>query len=307
VITLNSADQVTLVRAYCLFAPVAAVLMLWLRARPDRRAGAAVLLACVWQLPSLVALHLLADHFGWWAYEAEGGLFLGFPVDLYLGWVTTWGALPALVSLVWPRVALWQVVVGAIGLDVLAMPLASSVLRLSETWLLGEAVGVALCLVPAQLLARWTAAATHLAARATLQAVCFSLFFLGLLTSVILEATGQSAAWQALLARPAWQLGGAVQVLALPAALGLSAAQEFATRGGGTPLPYDPPSKLVTSGPYAYVANPMQLAMALLFICWGLLLGSGWVVAAAVVCGAYSQGIANWDEQNDLPQRFGAP
>ena len=88
----------------------------------------------------------------------------------------------------------------------------------------------------------------------------------------------------------------ALQILAVPAVLGISAVCEFARRGGGTPVPFDPPKRLVTTGPYAYIANPMQTAMTLVFLGWGALLGSWWVMAAAAMAIVYSAGIAAWDE-----------
>lgn len=42
--------------------------------------------------------------------------------------------------------------------------------------------------------------------------------------------------------------------------LGAWAAVELFRKGDGTPLPLDPTRKLVTTGPYAYVRNPMQLS-----------------------------------------------
>ena len=87
--------------------------------------------------------------------------------------------------------------------------------------------------------------------------------------------------------------------------LGISAVCEFARRGGGTPVPFDPPKRLVTTGPYAYIANPMQTAMTLVFLGWGALLGSWWVIAAAAMAIVYSAGIAAWDEGEDLRARFG--
>ena len=43
-------------------------------------------------------------------------------------------------------------------------------------------------------------------------------------------------------------------------------AMEFALRGEGTPAPFDPPRRLVISGLYRWVRNPMYLGMALMLI-----------------------------------------
>ncbi|HYL64290.1 MAG TPA: isoprenylcysteine carboxylmethyltransferase family protein [Candidatus Methylomirabilis sp.] len=40
----------------------------------------------------------------------------------------------------------------------------------------------------------------------------------------------------------------------------------FAVRGKGTPLPLDPPKKLVVEGPYRVVRNPMYWAVALVML-----------------------------------------
>ena len=92
-------------------------------------------------------------------------------------------------------------------------------------------------------------------------------------------------------------------VLALP---GVAAVMEFAGRGLGTPIPYDPPQRLVTSGVYRYCANPMQMSCCVVMLAWAAVLRNGWLVLAAVVSAVYSVGIATWDEGADLEQRFGA-
>jgi hypothetical protein len=61
----------------------------------------------------------------------------------------------------------------------------------------------------------------------------------------------------------------------------------------------------VTSGPYAYVRNPMQLVAALFFIPIAVWCGSGWLAAGALVSFAYAEGFASWDESEDLGNRFG--
>ncbi|MCI0355579.1 MAG: hypothetical protein L0099_11160 [Acidobacteria bacterium] len=243
-------------------------------------------------------LHVLAERFGWWRFEVSGGLFLGMPVDLYVGWTLLWGAIPVLA---FPRLHLALVVTIMLGVDLLLMPASRPVVQLGGMWLIGEAVALVLCLIPAQLLARWTRDDRCLAARAGLQVVAFGGLMLGVLPAAILEITGGS--WRPLLDRPLWQNALGFQLMALPVVLGASAVQEFVERGDGTPVPYDPPKRLVTSGVYAYLTNPMQVAMTLLLTGWGLLLGSVWVASAGLMGLAYSVGLAAWDEGHDLAAR----
>jgi len=42
----------------------------------------------------------------------------------------------------------------------------------------------------------------------------------------------------------------------------------------GTPVPFNPPSKLVTTGPYAYTRNPMLTGVFFLLFGFGILFGS---------------------------------
>lgn len=288
------------IRALGLLLPAALTWCLYLWRKPDGRAAAGALLASVWNLPTLLCLHLLAAHFGWWRFQAQGGLFFGFPVDLYTGWALLWGAIPALA---FPRLQLLLLITVMLSADLLLMPASEPVVELGRWWLIGEACALGLCLLPAQLLARWTRRGDHLSGRATLQVVAFSALMLWLLPSVIMEQTGGS--WRAFLNRPMWMNSLGVQLLCVPALLGLSAVQEFVTRGRGTPVPYDPPMQLVTSGLYAYVSNPMQLAMCLMLAGWGFMLQSLWVAAAGVMAFVYCAGLAAWDEGGDLSKRYG--
>src|ERR1700741_4558110 len=54
------------------------------------------------------------------------------------------------------------------------------------------------------------------------------------------------------------QFAGAV-LAGAGGALALWCVLTFATRGRGTPAPFDPPRVLVVGGPYRYVRNPMYL------------------------------------------------
>jgi protein-S-isoprenylcysteine O-methyltransferase Ste14 len=72
-------------------------------------------------------------------------------------------------------------------------------------------------------------------------------------------------------------------VVTLGAAGALWCVLVFAVLGKGTPLPLDPPRRLVVRGPYRFVRNPMYLAAA------AALLGAALYYASAVLA-AYAAG-----------------
>jgi hypothetical protein len=88
--------RVATVRFMGLYVPVIAAFLLAFLRLHRKRIFPAALLGFVWTLPSLLAVQLLNLHFGWWRFNALGGLFRGMPVDLYLGWAVLWGILPIL-------------------------------------------------------------------------------------------------------------------------------------------------------------------------------------------------------------------
>jgi protein-S-isoprenylcysteine O-methyltransferase Ste14 len=293
-------DRYLLVRAASLYIIVMLTIGVCAWRRPSTRDVSGAVLATLWNLPTLLALHLAAARLGWWRFDADGGLLLGMPVDLYLSWAWMWGAG---VALAMPRAPLLIVVMTALAVDLVLMPAASPVLQLGPAWLTGEAAGIIAALVPGQLLARWTARQERLGARVVLQAVAFAGLVFFILPAVAIEGSGSR--WLNPLDRPLWQLSIVFQVLAVPAVVGLTAVQEFATRGFGTPVPFDPPKRLVTTGIYAYVRNPMALSAVVLLLLSGLVLHNLWVSAAGVMAHLYSIGLAGWDEDEDLRHRFG--
>ena len=293
-------DPYLVVRAGSLYVAVLLTAAAWMWRRPGRRAFSGAVLAWFWNLPAVLALHLAADRLGWWNMKADGGVLLGMPVDVYLSWAWLWGAVPALA---FPSLPIVLVAAIALAFDLALMPAAAPVLRLGPAWLIGEGIGLALCLIPSQLLARWTVRDARLAGRAALQVVTFSGLLLFVLPAVAIDVSG--GAWLNPVDRPVWQISLWVQLLMVPAIVGLSAVQEFVTRGGGTPVPFDPPQRLVVTGPYAYVRNPMQLSAVVLLALLGLFLRNPWVAAAGIMAHLYSTGIAGWDEDEDLRRRFG--
>ena len=295
---MNEADWT---RAGALYVPVVLALLAGTLQKRRPRQFAACLVSGLWVLSSLLAVQRLNEWAGWWSYPDAGILFRRMPLELYLGWVVLWGLVP---QLAFPRLAIGWSAAMMIAADLIAMPMCTAVVRLGPRWLLGEAAAVALVLVPALCIARWTLEDTHLLQRATMQVVTSGMVFLFLLPELVF-ALRPGMGWGALLLLPSWKRQLGLQAIVLLAVPGVGAVVEFAERGLGTPIPYDPPKRLVTSGIYRYCANPMQLSCGLVMFAWAVLLRNGWMALAAGVSIVYSAGIAEWDEGEDLASRFG--
>jgi protein-S-isoprenylcysteine O-methyltransferase Ste14 len=55
-------------------------------------------------------------------------------------------------------------------------------------------------------------------------------------------------------------------VVVIGAVIGVPCVLSFAWRGLGTPAPFDPPRKLVVTGPYRWVRNPMYVGMGIVML-----------------------------------------
>ena len=190
-------DRYLVVRATALYITVVSTGVVWAWRRPTTRAVSGAMLAFIWNLPAVLLLSLAAARFGWWHFEARGGLLLGMPVDVYLAWAWLWGAIPALA---FPSLPLSLVILLALAADLVLMPSAAPVVRLGSAWLVGEAIGLAVGLVPGQLLARWTTRDRHLVQRALLQVLAFTGLLLLVLPAIVIEGSGSS--WESPMARP---------------------------------------------------------------------------------------------------------
>ncbi|PWU52424.1 hypothetical protein DLJ46_03020 [Micromonospora globispora] len=270
------------------------------RLERDRGARAAALLAFVAAAVGIAALNGAARRYGWYVFAPARGAYRGMPVDLWIGWAALWGPVPVLLRRVLPLPL-------ALGLllwvDVVAMPALHPLVRLGPHWLVGEVVGLFAVALPAQLLGRFCADRRHLRARTLLQVALFTALLLWFVPSVAFELGDGS--WARLTALPPSVALVVAQVALLVATPALTAVREFAARGGGTPYPWDPPGRLVTTGPYAYLANPMQLSAVALVLLTALVTRSVTLLLAAGAGVAFSAAVARPHEKYDLDTRYG--
>jgi protein-S-isoprenylcysteine O-methyltransferase Ste14 len=79
----------------------------------------------------------------------------------------------------------------------------------------------------------------------------------------------------------------------------------FVAQGRGTPAPIAPTERLVVTGPYRYVRNPMYLAVLAAIVGQALVLWQGVLLTyAAVVCASFVAFVKAYEEPT-LARRFG--
>ncbi|TCR70282.1 methyltransferase [Bosea sp. BK604] len=265
-----ASEFVGLARAALLLGPALLSMLLLILIRSTPRQATAVMLAALWQLPALLLLNLVATLMGWWRFQEDAAAVLGLPIDLWLGWSLWWGPVAVLAS---RKLPWWLVVAGMVAADLVSMPLLKPLVVLGEHWLIGEAAAVLFVLLPALVLARLTEADERPVLRTCFHGLGWGGYMLLVLPACVLAWEGRDYLDALAQASPLrWGLALAVGLPSL--LIGWAAAHEFALVGRGTPVPYDPPKRVVTSGPYATIANPMQVTSALVMASQALLVGS---------------------------------
>lgn len=104
---------------------------------------------------------------------------------------------------------------------------------------------------------------------------------------------------------PALRISGAALALAGFASL-LESFTRFAVRGRGTPAPVAPPTRLVISGQYRHVRNPMYLAILALVVGQGMVFGNVSLLAYAAVLWILFHAWVVWYEEPKLVRQFGS-
>lgn len=289
--TLADDALIALYRAGLLLLPCLAAAVLLVAVKPTPREAAAAMVAFLWQLPALLVLHLLATALGWWSFAHAGrNALLGMPIDVWIGWAVWWGPVAALLS---QRVPIGAIVVAAALVDAVAMPLLAPLVVLAPGWFAGEVPALAIGLVPGLLAARMTRDDRLPHLRAAFHMLGWGGYLFLVIPACILAYEGSSL--RALYEPPAgaadWALLAALASLTF---VGIMATVEFAVVGSGTPIPLDPPKRVVTSGPYAFLANPMQVISAALMALLALRAGSWGMALAAGMFLVFDGVYASW-------------
>lgn len=282
-----------------LIGPICLVVFMTFVRRTSTRAKIGGLFALLYGVPVIFITHSIAVHFGWWRYGWDVLMLDGLPVDIIIGGAILFG--PGL-YFTFPKVGPLMICLPIIiGLHATVFSSLEPLVYAGPFWFAGVVFVFVTAHIPAIYLANWTAEDRHLPLRCALLAIMTGGMILAVLPALIMQAMGGE--W-ALSERPIWSTIVAALFIGLASVVGLSANQMLCLQGGGTPIPLDPTKRLVRSGIYAYVSNPMQLSAALIWIILGLYLQNVWIVAAAGMAWVFVQGMVRWHHRNDLLARF---
>ena len=284
--------------ASMLYLPVVLGGLLWLLYRPCVKVTGALTLSRLWNIVTLYLINILAIKAGWWEFGPSEIQLGSVPLLPLFGWAIIWGICFPLI----PTQHGTALVLLAVVADLLFMPLLAPLVILKSTWLVGELVAITFAFIPGLLMYRWTVLKRTIWGRVVGQSVIFGFLIIYLLPVLIFElAEGKPLT----IPTKSWILATfQIQLMLGFAGLGVLAVIEFVKRGHGTPVPFDPPKRLVTSGPYAYLINPMQFSIAGFLLCYGWFLESWIIAASSPMVILYGIGFANPSESADLTTRF---
>lgn len=101
-----------------------------------------------------------------------------------------------------------------------------------------------------------------------------------------------------------WRAAGAALLVA-GASLYAWCARDFARRGRGTPAPIDAPKRLVATGPYRFVRNPMYLGVLAAMLGWACWYADARIALYAACFAALFHGVVVVYEEPALRRAFG--
>jgi protein-S-isoprenylcysteine O-methyltransferase Ste14 len=279
--------------------------MVWLLSQSslltERKRNAAIVGGLIYVLAATTA-ELILTHLGISRYVFANYVYQGVPLDVELCYAAVWGTgLCLMWESAWPLIRpllFLSAVALASVFDQWGLRTGNLLAAPAANWIYYD-VGLHTLLPGLALYFYYLVDENRgLTLRCVTYALGYFLLFYFLLPSLILSVT--QTEWSLSVERWRW----VILAMAVSAVPGGWAAGQYAVSGRGTPLPLDPTSRLIVTGPYAFVRNPMQLSFALMAVTWAVASLSIYLAIYAVVLVAGMQYMRNLEE-DDLHRRFG--
>jgi protein-S-isoprenylcysteine O-methyltransferase Ste14 len=173
------------------------------------------------------------------------------------------------------------------------MPNLTPLVQVGPYWIIGDAAAIAFCLAPALWAARLTATDRSPKRRSMFHVLGWGGYITLVIPIAVLSYVGRplSDIYRLPESLPDWCLAAAGLFLLF---IGVAATAEFARVGDGTPIPFDPPKRVVVSGPYSFMANPMQIISAFFMAVLALYAHSWGIALIALMFAIFDTIYATW-------------
>lgn len=271
------------------------ITVFFLKEKQSKKLNWSLFFSFIWILFLLPIVNYFCVEYNLWFF-VENNSVIKIPYDILFLWMFFWmlpfyffrGKHTIIISLF----LFW--------IDIITMPYLEEIgiLKLNKNWLIGEVVLLLLVFIPSYIWAKFYFVKKFLSVRALFQVVIMAAFLLIVIPfSVKVYQTGtfQFQKFSSIY----FQI---IFMIAFPA---LVAILDLIEKGKGTPFPYDKTQNLVTSGVYAYIKNPIQWSFTILFIPLAIYHESYLLLLGSVISLAYTIGVSNPQEYEDMKERFG--
>jgi len=237
----------------------------------------------------------ICEKFDYWTFCSDN--ILKMSIDIYFIWIVFWSIIPVYF---FKGNHILIIVLSFLLIDLALMPILENegVFILSEKWIIGELLILCFVFVPSYYWAYLNYNKKHTGFRASFQIITMiGIFLIGL--PYLLKNYNLIS-----YINFNWSLYQ-IQFFLIIVFPALVAVNNLVSIGKGTPFPYDPTSRFVQSGVYAYCKNPIQWSFSLMFLLLCFYNSSTVFLLGFVFSVAYAFGVSDHQEYPDMERRFG--
>lgn len=268
-----------------------------LRKNQNKSQNWAVFYSCFYISIFLPIVNKFCIKLGLWSFVETAYNVIGMPIDLYFSWIILWGVFP---SYFLEKKYLPIILILCFWIDFVLMPLLAvyKVINLNTNWLIGEIILIIIVLFPALIWSYSSYKKKFLELRALFQILVITALIIYYLPYLLFK-------YNLILSLNFSFNSYLIQLFFIIALPGLIAVQDLVQKGKGTPFPYDPTEYLVQNGVYAYIRNPIQWTLSIIFFLLAFQFKSYYLLFGFPIAILYSIGISDYQENIDLLEKFG--
>lgn len=272
------------------------LIIIFIFMKQNKKLNLALFYSVLWTTVSLAVLNYICVQHNLWQFISEQSLNIAMPLDIYFIWIICWAVIP--VYFFKGKYVLIVVLI-FLSIDILCMPYFEKlgILKLGPNWLIGELSLITLVFLPAYLWAKFSFEDKQLSWRVRLQVITMGLILILVLPFLLLSYQSKPFVLE--------NNSIIIQLIFIIALPSLIAIKDLYSLGKGSPFPLDPTKNLVQIGVYAYIKNPIQWSFTLLFIPLSILYKEPLLLIGFVSSIAYTIGVSNIQENEDMTKRFG--